>query len=76
MYVRGHCRNYETESTYVRHDRVHHTLRFDDVKDIPPASPGGSKVTYAVERTERETAWERGFRNFAWHQMKSRVTHV
>jgi len=27
---------------------------------INPASSSGSKVTYAVKRTERETAWERG----------------
>jgi len=25
-----------------------------------PASPGGSKATYAVKKTERETAWEWG----------------
>jgi len=26
-----------------------------------PASPGGSKVTYAVKRTEQEMAWEQGY---------------
>jgi len=26
------------------------------------ASPDGSKVMYEVKRTERETAWERGYR--------------
>jgi len=43
---------------------IESTLRFDDVEDVPgllPASPGGSKVTYVVKRTERETAWERGY---------------
>jgi len=50
----------KTESTYVI---IESTLQFDDIKVIPglsPTSPGGSKVTYAVKRTEQETAWERG----------------
>jgi len=50
----------ETESTHVM---IESTLRFDDVEDITMpslASAGGSKVTYAVKRTEREKALEQG----------------
>ena len=48
----------ETKSTYVM---IKSALQFDDIEVIPglpPTSPGGSKVTYAVKRTERDTAWE------------------
>ena len=43
----------KTESTYVM---IESTLRFDDVK-IYQAFSGGSKVAYAVKRTERETQY-------------------
>ena len=31
------------------------------LRGCSPTSPGGSKVTYVVKRTERETAWEWGY---------------
>jgi len=54
------CHNYWNR-VHIRHDRVHLAVWWRRSYTRPsPASPGGSKVTYAVKKTERETAWERG----------------
>lgn len=46
------------ESTYVYDVELYQAGRPYPTR----ASPDGSKVTYAVKRTERETAWEQGYR--------------
>jgi len=39
------------------------------------ASPGGSKVMYAVKKTEWETAWERGYMYASPYTIQNFSTH-
>jgi len=54
----GECWNW----VHICHDQVHLAVwwRRSYYTRSSPTSPGGSKVTYAVKKTELETAWEQG----------------
>ena len=60
-HVWAQCHSYWNQ-VHKRHDQVHLAVRWCRSCTRPsPTSPDGSKVTYAVKKTEQEMAWEWGY---------------